>query len=64
MSAWSWRPKDLMSRRGNHDDHRLTDLGDKWLRGVLRENDPIYRLNVIIVRSVQGQMLIGQQPQM
>jgi hypothetical protein len=53
-----------MSRRGNHDDHRLTDLGDKWLRGVLRENDPIYRLNVIIVRSVQGQMLIGQQPQM
>jgi hypothetical protein len=65
MSAGSRGPKDLMSRRGNHDNHRLADLGDKGLRRALGEDDPVYGLNVIIVvRSVQGQMLIRQRPQM
>ncbi len=65
MSAGSRGPKDLVSRRGNHDNHRLADLGDKGLRIALCEDDPVYGLNVIIVvRSVQGQMLIRQQPQM
>ena len=63
MSTGSRGPRDFMSRRGNHDNHRLTDLCDKGLRRVLGEDDPVYRLNIIIVvRSVQGQMLIRQQP--
>jgi hypothetical protein len=35
------------------------------LLGILGEEDPVYRLNVIIiVRFMQRQMLIAQQPQM
>jgi hypothetical protein len=35
------------------------------LRGVLGADDPVYKLNVIIiVRPMQRQMLTGQQPQM
>jgi hypothetical protein len=65
VSARSRGPKNLMSRRRNHDNHRLTDLGGKGLRRALGEEYPVYGLNVIIVvRSVQCQMLIRQQPQM
>ena len=65
MSARSRGPQQLMARRGNRHDHRLALHGDERLPGVLSEENPVYWLNVIIlVRSVQGQVLIGQQPQM
>lgn len=65
MSARSRGPQQLIAGRRNRHDHRLALLGDERLPGVLSEEDPIYRLNVIIVlRSVQGQMLIRQQPRM
>lgn len=58
-------PQEIMMRRGSQDGHRLADLGDKWLHGVLGEYNPIDGLNIIIVTwSMQRQMLIGQQPQM
>ena len=65
MSARRRGPQKLISHRGSQDHHRLTDVGDERLCGALSEDDPIYGLNVIIiVRSMQRQMLIGQQPQM
>lgn len=53
MSARSRGPQQLIARRGNRDDHRLALLGDESLRGVLSEEGPVYKLNVIvIVRSM------------
>lgn len=59
MSARRRGPQQLIARRGNRHDHRLALLGDQRLPGVLSEEDPIYRLSVIIiVRSMQRPMLI------
>jgi len=49
MSTRSRGPQQLIARRGNRDDHRLALPGDKRLHGVLSEEDPVYRLNVVIV---------------
>jgi len=65
MRARRWGAQKLISRRGSQHHDRLADLGDEELSGVRSEDDPVYGLNVIIVvRSMQRQMLIGQQPQM
>lgn len=49
MSARRRGPQQLIARRGNRHDHRLALLGDQRLPGVLSEEDPIYRLGVIII---------------
>lgn len=49
MSARSRGPQQLIARRGNRHDNRLALLGDEGLHGVLSEEDPVYKLNVIIV---------------
>lgn len=64
MSARCGDPQELTSRRGGQGYHRPTDLGDERLRGVLRGDDPVDGLNIIIVWCMERQMLIGQQPQM
>ncbi len=49
----------------DRDHHGFADDGDERLSGVLGENHPIHRLDVIIVaRSMEHQMLIRQQPLM
>ena len=61
MSARRGDRQKLILHRGSPDRHRFTDLGDERVCGVLCEDDPVQRLNVIIVvRTMQRQMLIGQ----
>lgn len=65
MRARRRDPQPFMSHSRGQDHHRLTDLRDKRLLRAVCEDDPINGLNIIIVvRTVQRQSLIGQQPEM
>ena len=65
MRARRRSAQTFVSGRRSRDQYRLADFGGERLWGVLGEDDPVYGPNiVIVVRSIERQMVSEYQPRM